>query len=187
MAAKSKLDKLKEEAVKLAIPFDEKIEEKDLAKLVADKKAAEIEERKINKDKLKQAEDDAKTTNVVLKNVFGDDIDEADYFYAKDGKGKAPSYFNKICGYPVDREELLVVFNRIFKPEHGFLFYKARDKEVYLVIIPLKHAHTVGGSNESLDGDFQKHAMSFIGEGSVNADTLKMKLERVFSTVRISN
>lgn len=185
--AESKFDKLKGEATKLGIPFDEKIEEKDLAKLVAEKKAAEIEERKLNKDKEKKAKEDAKKTQIVLKNVFGEDIDEADYFYAKDGNGKAPTYFNKVCGFPVDREELLVIFNRIFKPEHGFLFYKARDKEVYIVIVPLKHAHTVGGANESMEGDFQKHAMSFIGEGSVNPDTMKMKLERVFSTIKIND
>lgn len=185
--ADSKFDKLKKEAEKLGIPFDEKIEEEALAKLVGEKKAAEIEERKRNKEKADQARENAKKDKVVLKDVFGAEIEESDYFYSKEnpGKGKAPSYFNRICGMPVERDDMVVIFNRIFKPEHGFLFYKALDKEVYLVIVPLKYASTVGDHNESLEGDFQKHAISFIAEGSVNLESLRMKLERVKSTIRI--
>lgn len=174
-----------------------KAEEKRLAdekkaadkKAEADKKAAELEEKKIIADNKKKALEDAKKNAVVLKNVFGDDIDESEYFYSKEnpGQGKAPSYFNKSCGFPVDRDDMLVIFNRIFKPHHNFLFYKVRDKEVYLVIVPLKHAHTIGGANESLEGDFQKHAISFISEGSVNLESLRMKLERVATTIKIND
>jgi hypothetical protein len=185
--ADSKFEKLKKEATKLGIPFDEKVEEEALGKLVAEKKAAEIEERKRNKEKEDQAKKLAEKNEVVLKNVFGEDIDQEDYFYSKEhsGKGKAPTYFNRTCGMPVDRDDMIVIFNRIFKPEHGFLFYKARDKEVYLVIVPLKYASTIGDHNESLEGDFQKHAISFIAEGSVNLESLRMKLERVKSTIKI--
>lgn len=191
--AKSKLDKLKEEAEKLAIPFAEDIKEQDLAKLVSEKKAAEVEERKLNKDKEEKAAADAKNAVVVLKNVFGEEIDESEYFYHKDkdsgkeGNGKAPSWFNKQVGLPVDRDDMIVIFNRIFKPQHGFLFYKCRDKELYLIIVPLKYAATIGGATESMNGDFQKHAISFIGEGSVNLESLRMKLERVASTIKITD
>jgi hypothetical protein len=172
-----------------------KAEEKRLAdnkkseerKLAADKKAAELEERKIIEENKKKALEEVQKNKVVLKNVFGDEIDEADYFFAKDGKGKAPSYFNKVCGFPVDRDDMIVIFNRIFKPEYNFLFYKVRDKEVYLIIVPLKYAESIGGANESMPGDFQKHAISFISEGSVNMESLRMKLERVSSTIKIRN
>lgn len=191
--AESKLEKLKKEATKLGIPFDEeKVTEDELDKVVTDKKVALVEERKILKENEAKAKEAEKNKMVIIKDVFGDDVDEADYFYGKnkdtgeEGDGKAPSYFNKQCGMPVDREDLIVVFNRVFKPQYHFLFYKLRDREVYLVIVPLKHAHTIGGANESMPGDFQRHALSFIQEGSVNPESLRMKLERVLSTVKIN-
>jgi hypothetical protein len=111
----------------------------------------------------------------ILKNTSGKEVPEADYFFG----GKAPNSFEKYCGKPVDREDLLAVFNKVFKPEDNFLFYKEIDKEVYLIIPPMKYSTTVGEEQNSLEGDFQKHAISFIGEGSVNLDTLKMKLSRI--------
>jgi hypothetical protein len=111
----------------------------------------------------------------ILKNTSGKEVPEADYFFG----GKAPNSFEKYCGKPVEREDLLTVFNKVFKPEDNFLFYKEVDKEVYLIIPPLKYSTTVGVEQNSLEGDFQKHAISFIGEGSVNLDTLKMKLNRI--------
>ena len=83
------------------------------------------------------------------------------------------------CGKPVDREDLLEVFNKIFRPEDNVLFYKSIDKEVYLIIVPIKYSTTIGEFNNSSEGDFQKHAISFLTEGSVNIDTLKMKLRRI--------
>ena len=112
---------------------------------------------------------------IILKASSGKEVSEVDYFFG----GKIPSGFEGTCGKPVDREELLAVFNKVFKPEDNFLFYKAVDKEVYIVIPPIKYATTVGEFNNSLEGDFQKHAISFINEGSVNLDTLKMKLGRI--------
>lgn len=106
-----------------------------------------------------------------------------DYFY----KGIVPPAFNATCGKPVDREDLLDIFNKIFDPKYSFLFYKTIDKEVYIIIVPLKNSISVGASNESLDGDFQKHAISFISEGSVNGDTLKMKLRRILPFVRLGD
>ena len=120
------------------------------------------------------------TKRIVLKNTLGAEVDEKDYFYG----GKAPVGFESSCGLPVDREELLDVFNKIFKPEDGILFYRAKDKEVYLVIIPTKLSSTVGEENNSIEGDFQKHAISFINEGSVNLDTLKMKLKRIIPFIK---
>lgn len=125
-----------------------------------------------------------KVEKTIIYNTAGEEVDEKDYFYATKGKvGAAPSLFTKMCGYRVDREDLLEVFNKIFKPEDNFLFYKSGNKEVYLIIVPLKFSTSVGDTHESVDGDFQKHAISFIGEGSVNIDTLKMKLTRVLGFV----
>lgn len=128
-----------------------------------------------------------KKVGAILRDTLGKEVDEKDYFWParerdKDGKetGKithyAPSYFHKQNGDPVVREDLLEVFNKIFNPKDGFLFYKDRYSEVYLVIVPLKHAGTVGEEFNSIGSDFQKHAISFINEGSVNLETLKRKL-----------
>lgn len=122
-------------------------------------------------------------STIVLKNVKGEVMNEEDYFF----KGKALPTFNKVCGMPVDREDLLEIFNKIFKPEDNFLFYKTTNKEVYIVIVPIKYSSTVGEFNDSFDGDFQKHTISFISEGSVNADTLKMKLKRIIPFVKYTD
>jgi hypothetical protein len=111
----------------------------------------------------------------ILKNTLGREVPEADYFF----KGTVPSGFAKTCGKPVGREELVDVFNKTFNPADNFLFYKVEDKEVYIVIVPIKCSTTISESNNSLEGDFQKHAISFLNEGSVNLDTLKMKLGRI--------
>jgi len=126
-----------------------------------------------------------KEKKIILKNTRDEDVSQKDYFYSKDGKDTAHEKFNLMCGLPVDREELLTVFDKIFKPEDNFLFYKVKDKEVYIVIVPLKYASTVGDSNESMEGDFQKHAISFIAEGSVSVDSMKMKLQKVANTIKI--
>jgi len=120
---------------------------------------------------------------VILKNTSGEDMDVNDYFY----NGVVPPSFNAICGKPVDREDLVEIFNKIFDPKYNFLFYKTIDKEVYIIIIPLKYSLSVGKDNESLDGDFQKHAISFITEGSVNGDTLKTKLRRILGFVKLGD
>lgn len=74
---------------------------------------------------------------------------------------------------------MIEVFNKIFNVKDDILFYKTHDKEVYLVIVPIKNSTVIDESNESMPGDFQKHAISFIQEGSVNLETLKMKLRRI--------
>ena len=124
-----------------------------------------------------------------LRNTSGKEVCECEYFFSEKGpkEGKAPAGFAQTCGKPVDREDLLGVFNKIFKPEDNILFYKQTDKEVYLVIVPLKYSASVGGHNGSMEGDFQKHAISFLTEGSVNLDTLKMKLKRIIPFVRYSD
>lgn len=162
------------------------------------------EEDKIRKADEKKAEDEAKKRILILKDVDGDDVDQAEYFFPRTEKEDvfnaknektatlpatdqtAPVYFNKICGLPVEREELIEVFLQYFPRSKGFLFYKARDREVYLVIVPLKFATTISRANESRPGDFQRHALSFITEGSVNVDSLKIKLARVARHTSIS-
>lgn len=114
-----------------------------------------------------------KTVTIITST--GREVPQEDYFY----KGILAPGFENICGKPVDREDLLSVFNKVFRPSDNFLFYKVLDKEVYIIIPPLKYSPTVGEAQNSLDGDFQKHAISFLNEGSVNLDTLKMKLERI--------
>lgn len=125
----------------------------------------------------------------ILKNTSGKEVDEGDYFYSNEGsgKGKAPSGFSQTCGNPVDREDLVGVFNKVFKPEDNILFYKQPDKEVYLVIVPIKYSASVGEHNGSMEGDFQKHAISFLTEGSVNLDTLKLKLKRVVPFIKYND
>jgi hypothetical protein len=119
--------------------------------------------------------------SVTLKNTKGEDVDSLDYFF----NGKVPNGINDWI--PVDREDLTTVFDKIFDPKYGFLFYKSIKSEVYLVIVPLKCATVVSAENESIDGDFQKHSLSFINEGSVNPDTLRMKLSRILTFVRLGD
>ena len=133
----------------------------------------------------KKAEDAKKTKKqkVVIFNTSGAEMKLSDYFH----KGVVPAGFEGTCGKPVDREDLLTVFNKVFKPTDNILFYKQIDKEVYLVIVPLKYSTAVGDSEDSLEGDFQKHAISFLNEGSVNIDTLRQKLERIVPFVNYSD
>jgi len=112
---------------------------------------------------------------IVLKSAAGNIVSEVDYFFG----GKIPSGFEGTCGKPVDREDLLEVFNKVFRPEDNFLFYKATDKEVYIIVPPIKYSSEIGEFNNSVEGDFQKHAISFLAEGSVNLDTLRIKLNRI--------
>ena len=154
------------------------------ADMAAKKKVEEAE--KVAADKRKAAEDaKKKKVKIVIKNTLGEEVPQSDYFYSRDGSDTAPGFFHDSYGYAVDREDLLAVFNKVFKPKDGILFYKAKDKEVYIIIVPIKHSSTVGASHNSVDGDFQKHALSFITEGSVNLDTLRTKLTRVASTIKI--
>ena len=124
-----------------------------------------------------------KVVKTILKNTSGKEVDIEDYFFG----GVVPPGFKKDCGMPVDREDLLSVFNRVFKPEDNILFYKSLDKEIYLIIIPIKYSTTIGEYNNSIPGDFQKHAISFLNEGSVNLDTLKMKLSRIVKFVKYTD
>lgn len=129
----------------------------------------------IKKEEKVVVEKKEKAVKSILRNTAGKEVPASDYFFG----GKMPNSFEKYCGKPVDREDLIAVFNKVFKPEDNFLFYKEVDKEVYLVIAPLKYSTTVGVEQNSLEGDFQKHAISFINEGSVNLDTLRMKLNKI--------
>ena len=204
MSLATKLTKAKN----LGITFEPGYEPKeseldDLIEAKTNLASQEKEEKRIRKDQEKKAADEALKTTVVLKDVDGDDVDQSEYFYPRledttirNAAGKeiilkatdqtAPAYFNKWCGYPVDREELIEAFLQFFPRRKGFLFYKMRDKEVYLVLVPLKYARTISKSNESRPGDIQRHAMSFIGEGSVNVDSLKLKLQRIAKHSSIS-
>jgi hypothetical protein len=122
-------------------------------------------------------------SSVVLLNSSGKEVPANDYFF----KGIIPSGFDGTCGKPVDREDLLSVFNKVFKPSDNILFYKQADKEVYIIIVPLKYSDSVGEEHDSVDGDFQKHAISFLSEGSVNLDSLKQKLEKIVKFVKYTD
>ena len=127
---------------------------------------------------------EAKKKDYVLKDTSGKEVDPGDYFF---GNGLPPARFNDSCGLPVEREDLVEIFNKTFNPKDGFLFYKTTDKELYIIIVPLKFSSSVSAENESVNGDFQKHAISFISEGSVNHDTLKAKLKRIIPFVKFGN
>jgi len=149
------------------------------AKAAKAKKDAEAKEAKAKKEE----EDKIAKNKVVLKNVLGKEVPTTDYFY----KDITPPGFVGTCGKSVDREDLIDVFHKVFKPADNILFYKQLDKEVYIVIIPIKYATSIGDFNDSLDGDFQKHAISFLTEGSVNLDSMRQKLERINKFVNYSD
>jgi hypothetical protein len=193
MTLATKLKKAKDLGIK--IPEGETPDEKALDELI-EQKTAQIaqdkEEDKIKEAAEKQAVEEAKKSRIILQDIDGADVDQSEYFFPRkvdektaDGKvlkatdQTAPAYFNRMCGYPVDRDDLKEVFLQYFPRRKGFLFYKVRDKEVYLVIVPLKYATTVSASNESAPGHFQRHALSFVDAGSVNIDSLKIKLTRI--------
>ncbi len=157
----------------------------ELAKDLEEKKKIDEAEKKAAIERKKKEDDKKKKNKVVLKNTLGEEVPQSDYFYSESGDDTAPGFFTESYGTPVEREDLLNVFNKVFNPKDGMLFYKSRDKEVYIVIVPLKHSSTVGFSHNSVDGEFQKHSLSFIAEGSVNLDTLRTKHTRVASTIRI--
>ena len=204
MSLATKITKAKKLGIEFAEGYTPKTEE-EVDKLIEAKQeivGQQKEENRIAKENEARAAEIARKNVIVLQDIDGDDVDQAEYFWPRLEKEKvgtppnektldptdqtAPIYFNTICGYPVDREELKEVFLQYFPRAKGFLFYKARDKEVYLVIIPLKYATTISRANESRPGDFQRHAMSFIAEGSVNVDSLKLKLARIAKHSSIS-
>jgi len=142
------------------------------------------EEPAVEKPKVEEPKKEEKVVEeITLFNVLGKEVPLSEYFY----KGITPPGFKGTCGNPVDREDLIDVFHKVFKPKDNILFYRQLDKEVYLVIIPLKYATEVGASEDSIDGDFQKHAISFLNEGSVNLDTMRQKLERINKFVNYSD
>jgi len=188
-------------AEKLGIVLEEGLTEIQIDDLIETKQIFIEQQKKeeaIKAKEVEEAKDKAKKNTFVLRDVDGDDVDQAEYFFArteeevidktthKPSTKTAPVYFNTTCGFPVDREDLIEAFKLHFPTKKGFLFYRLRDKEVYLIIVPLKYATTISKSNESRPGDFQRHALSFIGEGSVNVDSLKMKLAKVAAHSSIS-
>lgn len=158
----------------------------ELAKQLEKEKEEEETAKKIRETEEKQKQESLKKKGkFILRNPAGEEVAQKDYFFSSRGVDTAPPYFQDVCGKPVDREDMLAVFNKLFKPKDGILFYKTLDKEVYIIIVPLKHSSIVGSEHNSVDGEFQKHAISFISEGSVNLDTLRSKLTRVASTIKI--
>jgi len=116
-----------------------------------------------------------------LKDTAGKAVDSGDYFFSTTDK-KYPldkDIIKNYIGEPVTREDLISVFNDVFKPEWGVLFYKKIDTEVYIVIIPIKYSSIVGRLHESGDGATQLHSISQIAEGSVNIDSFRAKLKRI--------
>jgi len=123
----------------------------------------------------------------IIKNTRGEDVDVKDYFYAKTGEtAVAPNFFNKACGLPVnpmERPELIEIFDKTFKPQDNFVFLKSRDKEVYSVLIPLKYTD-INSQEDCILGDYQLHAISFIPDGSVNFDKLKAELKKIATMIK---
>lgn len=124
----------------------------------------------------------------VFKDNEGNTADPSDYFFpfiGEDGSNETvcPPYFNDMCGSPVDREDLLEIFWSIFDKKDGYLLYKMVDREVYVVIVPI-HLSVVNVEEGAMPGDFQKHAMSFILEGSVNPTLFKSKLKQIRKSIR---
>lgn len=133
-----------------------------------------------------------KNKGLILQDTDGKDMNPEDYFFMDGTEAEAerikktgtiaPPYFNDVCGKPVDREDLVEVMNEVFNPKDHFLFYRCIEKEVYIVIFPLKFSE-VSKETGALSGDCQKHAVSFVMEGSANVDTLRLKLQRIAKTM----
>jgi hypothetical protein len=145
------------------------------------KKENVVVDKEVKEEPVKEAK--VKEAPSILKNTAGKSVPEADYFFG----GKPLSSFEKVCGTAVTREDLVAVFDKVFDPKDNILFYKNLDKEVYIIIVPMKYSDVVGPDNDSIEGDFHKHAISFLNEGSVNLDTLKAKLTRIKTFVRFSD
>lgn len=146
-----------------------------------------MEETKKEEVVVKPTKAEVKKSKIVLKNTAGVTMSLKDYFYSSKGEEVEPIGFHKYCGMPVEREDLIEVFNKVFDPKDNFLFYKSNNKEVYIVIVPLKYSTIIGGFNESTEGEFQKHSISFLHEGSVNLDTLKTKLKKILGFVNFKD
>jgi hypothetical protein len=122
-----------------------------------------------------------------IKNSRGQDVPVEDYFYAVEGqKAVAPGFFNKAVGFPSDREDLIELFDKVFKPEDNFVLLKSRDKEVYSILVPLKYAD-IGSKDDSVLGDYQVHAISFVTDGSVNYEKFTGWLLKVAQTTKYAN
>lgn len=206
MSLAKKMEKAKKMGIVFADGYEPKNEE-EVDKLIDAKQELadqQKQEKKIRDEAEKKAAEEARKSQVILRDVDGHDVDQEDYFFPRTAKEvikrgpnepdlvleptkeTAPVYFNRVHGMPVEDEQLIEVFLQKFPRAKGFLFYKLRGKEVYLVIVPLKYATTINAANESRPGDFQRHALSFIAEGSVNVESLKLKLERIAKHSSIS-
>jgi len=127
-----------------------------------------------------------KSYDLKLFDTLGNHVDIEDYFYAPEGDEEIqiPTYFGKVYGKPIDpdREDVLSVFHKVFKQEDKFLLYKAMDKELYSIFVPIKFS-SLSPQNGSVNGDTQVHAMSFIAEGGVNPDSLEVVLNRIARSI----
>ena len=120
-----------------------------------------------------------KEKELKIYDTSGNEMDPVDYFFTPEGEETiVPPYFTQMCGDPVDREDLVKEFDKVFDGEHKFLFYKVRNKEIYVIIVPLKLS-IINHEEDALSGEFQKHAISFIYEGGVNMDSFKRKIKQV--------
>lgn len=165
-------------------PFDEN------QTLLVEQPSPVVEKPEVQKATVKTA--DEKTAEVivkkpVLKNSRGQEVPVDNYFFAPEGTPAiAPAFFNKSCGLPVDREDLIEIFDKIFKPQDDFVFLKSMNKEVYGVLIPLKYT-SISNKEDSVLGDFQYHAISFVLDGSVNYKKLSDKLKQISTHVAYEN
>lgn len=153
------------------------------APIVEEKKPVVNEPEKVKVKTVGLNENEITIKPQKLRNTRGEDVPVSDYFFASPGeKAVAPNFFNRSFGLPVDREDLIEIFDKIFKPEDNFLFLKSMNKEVYGVLIPLKFTH-ISHKEDSILADHQYHAISFVLDGSVNYDKLKMKLREVAKNI----
>ncbi len=156
----------------------------------SDKKVSEKEPQVVEVQKHDLTVEKMVVLPQIIKNTRGEDVDVKDYFYAKPGqKAVAPNFFNKSCGLPVnpmERPELIEIFDKIFKPEDNFVFLKSKNSEVYSVLVPLKYTE-ISSLEDSILGDYQLHAISFIPDGSVNFDKMKAELKKIASIIKYND
>lgn len=129
-----------------------------------------------------------KVKKQIIQNNKGEDVPLENYFFVNPGETIfVPNYFNDAFGKPTDREDLIEIFDTIFKPEDNFILLKDKTKEVYNIMVPLKFSNEVNFAENSQTGDCQIHAISFITDGSVNHDKFKSALKKISSLIAYGN
>lgn len=189
-------------AKKVVAKVDDTVDEKDLEIQALKEELERLKESKTEEQSTTPATNDefvsvkkadltfhnVKVKKQIIQNNKGEDVPLENYFFVNPGETIfVPNYFNDAFGKPTDREDLIEIFDTIFKPEDNFILLKDKTKEVYNIMVPLKFSNEVNFAENSQTGDCQIHAISFITDGSVNHDKFKSALKKISSLIAYGN